>query len=72
MLFLVCALPSGGGGGGGMSEFLDGWVSNRPPPPPPVGHCGGLWVSTEGAGHGILPVVRHFACGSWCGWVVVQ
>ena len=43
-----------------------------PPPPSPrgVGHCGGLWVSAEGAGQGILLVVRHFAYGSWVGgWV---
>ena len=37
--FLVCVLPKGGG----VSEFLGGWVSNRPPPPPlRIGHCGGL------------------------------
>ena len=58
-----------GGGGGGLSELLGGLVSN-PPPPPRVGHCGGLWVSAEGAGQGILPVVMHFAYGSWVGgWV---
>ena len=57
---------------GGVSEFLGGWVSNRPPPPR-VGDCGGLWVSAEGAGQGIVRVVRHFAYGSWVdGWVGVQ
>ena len=54
---LLCVLPYGG----------DGGVSNRPPPPRRVGHCGGLWVSAEGAGQGILPVERHLACGSWVG-----
>ena len=52
--FLVCVLPYGGG-----------WVSNRPEPLPPWGRP--LW---ETLCQGILPVVRHFACGSGVdGWV---
>ena len=78
----VCPTLRGGGGGwhkasvsagGGVCQnFLGDGMSNRPPPPSPrrVGHCGGLWVSAEGAGQGILPVVRHLAYGSWVsGWV---
>ena len=57
-------------GGGGLSEFLGGWVSNRPTLPRRGAHCVGLWVGAEGAGQGMLPVVRHFACGSWVdGWM---
>ena len=70
--FFMCVLPYGGTGWwGGLSEFLGGGVSNRPPPPlRRVGHCGGFWVSAKGAGQGLLPVVRHFAYGSWVGgWV---
>ena len=68
IFFSVCPTLWGGG------VRISGWVGFQPPPPPSsprrVGHCGGLWVSTKGAGQGILPVVRHFACGSWVdGWV---
>ena len=44
---------------------ISGWVGFQPPPPPREGHCGGLWVSAEGAGQGILPVVA----GSVWVWV---
>ena len=64
--FLVCPTRTGRGG---LPEFLGAWVSNRPPSSPcRVGHCGGLWVSTEGAGQGILPVVVGWiTCGGWVG-----
>ena len=65
----ICPTLRRGGGGGGCENF---WVGGFPtaPPPPRVGHCGGLWVSAKGTGQGLLPVVRHFACGSWVGvWV---
>ena len=70
--FLVGVLPYGGGGVG-----IFGWVGfpilSPPPSPCRVGHCGGLWVSTKGAGQGILPVVRHFAYGSWLvGWDICE
>ena len=56
-------LPSGGGG---CQNF---GVGGFPTPFPPrrVGHCGGLWVSAEGAGQGIVPVVRHLPLV--VGWV---
>ena len=62
---LTCAHCGGGG------VRISGWVGFQPPPfPLRVGHCGGHWVSAKGAGQGILPVVRHFAYGSWVGgWV---
>ena len=57
--FLVGVLPYGGG-------CQNVWVGGCPAPPPPrrAGHCGGCWVSAEGAGQGIVPAV--------VGWVGVQ
>ena len=69
-VFLVCVLPYPGGGRVGRWVCQNFWVGGFPTAPPPprgVGHCGGLWVSAEGAGQDILPVVRHLASGSWVG-----